>query len=264
MSGRSAGLVRGWVDVYTRGLPAEIRDGRRDEIASDLWSQFEEAAITGRSERSTANEILVRLLAGIPADISWRFAHRGGKRAKVSLPDDTTGTAGLGWAAIIAGVGMTGLLLRYTEVLTWDTLIFTGMIGGIALALVFAGLVVGFRDRLRQPAVILAWIGAICASLYPFGAWPLGFALPICSAPLIWDLASARIIGRWAAWSHVLAVDATVVILIGFALGGLQFQIPIVGAIAFSIWFAYPLTWVLIGLSLVRRTVSPKGSTVAA
>ena len=116
MSGRSVGLVGGWVDLYTRGLPAELRDGRRDEIAGDLWSQFEEAAVIGRSERATANEILVRLVAGIPADISWRFAHRGGNPVEARPSDDRTGTVGLGLAAIVAGVGMTGLLYRFSEV----------------------------------------------------------------------------------------------------------------------------------------------------
>lgn len=263
MSGRSASLVRGWVDFYTRGLPAELRDARRDEIASDLWSQFEEAAVTGRSERETANEMLVRLVAGIPADISWRIAHRGGNPVEATLPHDTTGTVGLGWTAIIAGVGITGLLLRFSEVLTWDTLIFTGMIGGIALALVFAGLVLGFRDRLSQPAAILAWVGAICASLAAFGVWPLGLALPICSAPLIWNLAGARILGRWAAWSQVITAGAMIVMIFEMTLGP-QGQIPLLAPLSVVVVFTYPMTWVLIGLSLIRRTVSPKRSTVAA
>ena len=263
MSGRSAGLVRGWVDLYTRGLAAELRDGRRDEIAGDLWSQFEEAAVIGRSERATENEILVRLVAGIPADISWRFAHRGGNPVEANLRDDTTGTVGLGLAAIVAGVGMTGLLLRFSEVVTWDTLIFTGMIGEIALALVFSGLVVAFRDRLSRPAAILGWVGAICALLAAFGAWPLGFALPICSAPLIWNLASARILGRWAAWSHAISAGTMVLIIFEISLGP-QRQIPLIAPLSAGVAFAYLMTWVPIGLSLIRRTVSPKPSTIAA
>ena len=262
MSGRSASLVQGWVDLYTRGLPAELREGRRDEIAGDLWSQFEEAAVIGRSERATANEVLVRLIAGIPADISWRMTHRGGNPVEATLADDTSGTVGLGLTAIVAGVGITGLMLRYGEVVTWDTLIFTGIIGGIALALVFVGFVLGFRDRLSQPTVILAWVGAICASLFAFGAWPLGFALPICSAPLIWNLARARILGRWAAWSQVITMGAMILTIFEMSLGP-QGQIPLLAPLSVVVVFMYPMTWVLIGLSLIRRTVSPRRTTVA-
>ena len=32
------GLMRGWVRLYTAGLPPDRRDDRRAEIASDLWS----------------------------------------------------------------------------------------------------------------------------------------------------------------------------------------------------------------------------------
>jgi hypothetical protein len=75
IAGRSPALVRRWVDLYTRGLPLEVRGRRREEIEADLWSQFEEATLVGRSERSTGGEVLVRLVAGMPADVSWRFAH---------------------------------------------------------------------------------------------------------------------------------------------------------------------------------------------
>lgn len=264
MNGRSASLVRGWVDLYTRGLPAELRDGRRDEIAGDLWSQFEESALIGRSERATANEILVRLVAGIPADVSWRMAHRGEKPVEARPSDETTGTVGLGWAAIIAGFGITGLLLRYTEVLTSDILIWTGLAAYVALAVVLVGLALGFQDRLGRRANVAASVGALCAVFAGVGLWPLTFALPFCSAPLMWDLASERILGRWAAWWHAVTAGAVIVIVIGFALGGLQSQVPVLGGLAFSIWFAYPISWVLIGLSLIRGKAAPERSAAAA
>lgn len=264
MSGRSAGIVRGWVDLYTRGLPAELRDGRRDEIAGDLWSQLEEAALIGRSDRATANEILVRLVAGIPADVSWRMAHRGEKPVEAKPSDDATGTVGLGWTAIFAGAGLMGLLLRYSEVVTSDFVYWVGVVAEVALGLVLAGLALGFQDRLGRRGLVAASAGALCAVFAGVGLWPLMFAIPFFSAPLLWDLAGERILGSWASWSHAVTAGAVTVIFIGFALGGLQFQIPILGALAFSIWFAYPLTWILIGLSLIRRTKSPERSAVAA
>ncbi len=38
-------LVRGWVRLYTAGLPADVRDGRREEIDADLWEHAREAAL---------------------------------------------------------------------------------------------------------------------------------------------------------------------------------------------------------------------------
>jgi hypothetical protein len=74
---RVAALVRGWVDLYTRGLPAEARAARRDEIDDDLWCQQEDAAAAGRSARSLDADLVLRLIFGIPADITWRLTHRG-------------------------------------------------------------------------------------------------------------------------------------------------------------------------------------------
>jgi hypothetical protein len=36
---RSVGIVRAWVRLYTLGLPADLKDARRDEINADLWSR---------------------------------------------------------------------------------------------------------------------------------------------------------------------------------------------------------------------------------
>ena len=46
---RSAALVRRWVAVYTRGLPTEVRQDRRDEIDDDLWCQMVDASESGRT-----------------------------------------------------------------------------------------------------------------------------------------------------------------------------------------------------------------------
>ena len=52
MSGsRVAGLVHGWVSLYTRGLTADARAARRDEIDDDLWCEHADAAAAGRAAR---------------------------------------------------------------------------------------------------------------------------------------------------------------------------------------------------------------------
>jgi hypothetical protein len=61
-------LATAWVRTYTRGLPADVAERRRAELASDL---YEHAATDGRSAA-----VLGRVLWGIPADLSWRRAAR--------------------------------------------------------------------------------------------------------------------------------------------------------------------------------------------
>jgi hypothetical protein len=78
---RTAPLVRRWVELYTRGLAAELRDARRAEIESDLWAQAEEAENVGRGSSSVEVEMLTRLALGMPADIGWRRSHRRGSVA---------------------------------------------------------------------------------------------------------------------------------------------------------------------------------------
>lgn len=73
--GRAASLVRVWVRLYTRSLPAAVGSARQEEIASDVWEQREDARRASRSSAATAWAIAHRALAGVTADIGWRRAH---------------------------------------------------------------------------------------------------------------------------------------------------------------------------------------------
>lgn len=61
--------VRLWTRFYTRRMDPEVRDRRRAEIESDL---FEQLAAQG-DDRWLAARMLVRLLAGVHNDLSWRL-----------------------------------------------------------------------------------------------------------------------------------------------------------------------------------------------
>ena len=98
-----ASLVRGWVDFYTRGLPADVRAARRDEVADDLWCQHEEAALKGRSSSSLNVEMFTRWLLGVPADLSWRLSHPGGAGAPAPERKSSAATRVIGGLAIIGG-----------------------------------------------------------------------------------------------------------------------------------------------------------------
>ena len=82
-------LALWWVDRYTRGLPEHVREERRAEIASDVWEHRVAAPDT------LGLSVLSRSVRGVPADISWRRAHRLGRRR---LPSRGTVARGLGWA----------------------------------------------------------------------------------------------------------------------------------------------------------------------
>ena len=66
-------LTRAWTAGYTRGLPADVRAERREEIDSDLWHQRRRAELEREPVTGTAVQILVRVVLGIPADLLWRF-----------------------------------------------------------------------------------------------------------------------------------------------------------------------------------------------
>ena len=65
--------VRGWTWLYTWRMSPAFRDTRRAEIESDLWECQSDTA--GDAGLGAALNILLRLLIGIPDDLSWRAEH---------------------------------------------------------------------------------------------------------------------------------------------------------------------------------------------
>ena len=81
-----------WLRVYTRGLPAELRDRRRGEIESDVHEQLAEA----HGRPGAMWEVVGRTARGAVDDLAWR-------REQGSTMDVSSGTAsGLRrvWAAM--------------------------------------------------------------------------------------------------------------------------------------------------------------------
>lgn len=64
-----------WVSWYTRGLAAGLGEARRGELASDLWEHTSDGRSTGVSDLLINVEVLERMVAGVPSDLSWRRAH---------------------------------------------------------------------------------------------------------------------------------------------------------------------------------------------
>ncbi len=61
-------LVRGWVQLYTRGLAVDDRERRRLELDSDVWEHLHDPG-----EQATGSAVFGRCLRGIPADVRWRY-----------------------------------------------------------------------------------------------------------------------------------------------------------------------------------------------
>jgi len=253
---RVASLVRAWVDFYTAGANAAARDARRDEIADDLWCQGEEADALGQTSASIGTEMVVRLLLGMPADISWRFPHRGQPAPKPER-SSSGGTRLIGALAIIFGVSWATVVILFTTI---GPSIWTGSVGYLAVvlssggSLVFAvavaAMIVEFQDRLR----IVSGIGGLLAA---FGAFlsvtgqlvGIGLLLPVVSTLLIWDLARAGVFSRSLALVHAIS-GLMLFVLIVIAVTASDTNAA--GSEFFALSLPYMLTWIALGVSLLR------------
>ena len=234
--------VRWWVKAYTRGLPAELRTARRDEVDDDLWCQQEEAVATGRSARSLGAEMFVRLLLGVPADLSWAFANRrnADARARVEMTSSMSARV-FGTFAVLAGLSWTVMMLflvvlgmsAWTGPAAPFMVIFV-LVGGLAFAAAALGLLWRYQEQLHYLGAVggsLAGLGAIASALDGAAAV---FLLPIGSAALAWDLSRICVLSRPLATVHALSAVAIVVALVdAFAnglpsvLGALLIAVPI-------------------------------------
>jgi hypothetical protein len=164
----AARLTRAWVSAYTRGVPAESRERRRGEIDSDLWEQSHDDREQGRASAQTSLEITVRLMLGMPADLSWRLEHASPKRSATRLYQGSR--AMLQTASRYVMPVLIGLLAAGSLAMAFAIPI-DGDIGGLAPRLMYgivlgvAGLLlaVGLFELKRKPlaASVAIGVGAI-------------------------------------------------------------------------------------------------------
>lgn len=70
--GDGSAVVRGWVAIYTLGLPAVLRERRRGEVAGDLADETLDAVRRGETT-GLRRRRLERWFIGIPDDVVWRL-----------------------------------------------------------------------------------------------------------------------------------------------------------------------------------------------
>lgn len=93
--------TRGWTRLYTSGMPAHLRERRRDEVESDLWECRHDAA----DDLSLARQIACRLLFGMIDDIRWRVESRAHARGARTIVIAVAAAAALAflWIGLFPG-----------------------------------------------------------------------------------------------------------------------------------------------------------------
>jgi hypothetical protein len=271
---RAAGWVRRWVGIYTHGLPAEIRQERRDEIDDDLCSQMRDAAGSARTDNSLTGEIVIRLVFGIPADLSWRLEQRHVADSHVAPERSSTmGTRASAVLAILGGIGWVTWPIPQALVgrdwpandpaMSW--LLFVSVVlGAWVLAGAMIGLVVTFQDRLRGVAAFLGSLGAAVGAISVFGPFAGVVAIPIGSAALMWDLRRAGVLGTLLARAHVAAAMLFLVPLVALFANPALIDHPETAVPLLALDMPYGFSWIAISWSLRHGAPMPEQSVEEA
>lgn len=169
---RGAGAVRAWVGLYTRRLPSEIAASRRELVDGDLSDEGLLAASLSETGR-LGTQRWSRLIRGMPADLSWRFAQRGAHRPERSV------TMSISRRELVAILGLAGLcaaalLGTFVMLANPDPDKWAGW-GPTGLAVALGATIVGLVVTIRAPRSGLL-IG-ILGSTIGIVAMPWGFYL---------------------------------------------------------------------------------------
>jgi hypothetical protein len=248
-----AAVVRGWVSLYTRGLPADARAARRDEIADDLWCEHAEAAAAGRSARSLDADLFLRLLFGMPADVSWRLAHRRPAPATSLATGPGMSTRTLGTLAIAAAL-TSGILFLFF--IPFSHSVWTGsagvyaMIGTLVAVFAFSATALGLAWRFQAHIGPIGGLGALATT---FGAVMSMFGsivpLLVGSAVLMLDLARIGVLS----WVIPVVQVVTVIAAVAFTVAQPNLDDMGTRALMVALLAPYLLTWLAIGVHLLRE-----------
>lgn len=192
-------LTRAWTALYTRGLPANLRTQRREEIDCDLWEHQRLADLERAPTTSTAVEMLLRLVLGLPADLLWRLetgtSARSGKGTQVNESLFMRGLVAAGVIiALIVILGGGGAIFA-----TWEDGDSDGwLVGGTLTVLAGTAIVVGLliSRRYALPGVGLVAVGSIAIAILWY--WLLVITVPVGLALV--GIAYAR--GRQSGGTH--------------------------------------------------------------
>ncbi|MEQ1735646.1 MAG: hypothetical protein ABL886_04495 [Rhodoglobus sp.] len=211
---RAVALANGWARLYTAKVGAEAGERRRGEIESDLWEQLADAIESETTAGGAAASITWRVIAGMPADLSWahhqRALARGGSNRE----------KGFTMSSLIRVVGRWWWVALALGICAWYAVIAAGNLAepgtpyleGAILAYALMGLVVaGTFVRLKWPvaggilvvggvgpSILLWWapVFVVLAALVIAGAAMELIILPAAQR----QLSAARAAGRTLAF----------------------------------------------------------------
>jgi hypothetical protein len=165
-------LGRRWGALYTRGLPADVRDRRLLELESDVWEHLHDA-----DERNVRRAVFGRFLRGIPADVWWRYhtllESRGARARSQNM---STSLRGNWWVILTAILGVVPLgisLAMLATVSGGGAIRLVGVAGAaVSGALLIGGLIRRQSDLIGGSQMIVAG-----AALTLFGLESMGVGI---------------------------------------------------------------------------------------
>jgi hypothetical protein len=172
--------TRAWTALYTRGLPSDVRGERRDEIDCDLWEHQRLADFEREPVTDTAAAILLRLIMGVPADMTWRLeAGANARSGKGTQMNDSWIMRGVLLAALLVALVPVGLgLSTLAGGGEWDS---TSERVIVSLLWIATGLAMGAGLLLSRsrPALGLGLLGAGVIGISVMLYWAAVITLPI-------------------------------------------------------------------------------------
>jgi len=257
-----AALIRGWVDLYTRGMPAEPRAARRAEIDDDVWCEHQEAVATGRSSRSLGADMLLRFLFGMPADISWRLTYRAPAPGPSPDPSLSGGTRTPGAFAIVAALTYGFLIVLFVpfgEALWYGDSGVFAVLGSIVGAFAFSAAALGLSWRFQDRVGLIGGFGAMVVTLGA-AASLVGLIVPLLvgSAMLMWDLGRIGVVSRLIPVVHL----ATAILVTWLAIGQPDLDDAATRALFVALLAPFLVSWFVVGVSMYRG--EPKARAISA
>ena len=231
---RATAVARGWVRLYTLGLPGELRETRRAEIESDLWEHERDARDNGTPAVIAAMEIVLRALMGVPHDLSWRFdaihTRRGGHldRRVLTMALSQGQIRWMGLAGVLGGVLWAGTFL-----VPLDPGAVVRGYGHIALSILFIAGLLAFYAHQRERANRAGRVG-FAVLLASFVAW---FAMNVLGTVFGVDGRTLAMNVLALTWVFLLPPGF---VLLGIGLKGAARVVPLAIGCAFLAWLLVP------------------------
>jgi hypothetical protein len=120
---RITSAVLWWVNFYTRFVPVNMAQERRQELLSDIYEQLADGKRRELSQGSIDRAIASRALRGLAADLSWSTKQHQRKAKKMNTSQATPGPtngpvsirlSSLAWA-VLALLALIGTATSITE-----------------------------------------------------------------------------------------------------------------------------------------------------